>query len=294
MKRSIILLFFILGATLELKSQVNIPQESQLAKVEQQIGFTDISISYSRPNMNGRALFGEMIPWNSVWRTGANANTKINVSKDVFLNDHKLPKGTYALYTIPNPEEWTIIINTDTSLWGHYGYKEEKDLFRFKVKTQKSIHYHESFTIAFENLSKIQADIKLYWENLAIPFQLKIDEEAQHKEMMAVIDRELQKPDDHDSPMMVSHNYLHAAMYFLDIDHDLDQALNWVNKAIELKNVSYFHLYKAEILGKLNRYEEAIKSSQIGLAIFMKTGKNKEWIWRYNQQIDQWKKALNR
>jgi len=294
MKRLLLFVSFSLTFFFYGNTQVNIPGESQSAQVEQEIGFTTVNISYTRPNKKKRTLFGEMIPWNSIWRTGANANTKIRVSKDVFLNGQRLPKGNYALYTIPTPEEWTIVINKDTSLWGHYGYDEKKDFFRFKVTPQQRKDYYETFTIAFENVNSSSADIVLRWGRLCIPFQIKIDEKAQHKEILQNIKNELQKPDDHDDPMIVAHNYFHAAIYYHKHGMDMQQALKWMDHSISLQNVSYFHLYKSDLLADMGRYKEALNASKEGLAIFMKTGKNKEWIWRYERQIKKLEKKLNR
>lgn len=267
--------------------QVKIPQESQYAEVKQQIGFTEVEINYTRPNMKNRTIFGEMVPWRSVWRTGANANTKLSVSKDIFLEGNKLPKGKYGLYTIPEKDQWTVIINKDTTLWGHYGYDEKNDLLRFQVKPVLHDEEVETLTINFKNVNDKGAIIEIRWGNIEVPINLVIDSIAQDKEVLSNITETLNKPVDRDKSIVVAHDYLEAAVYYLNNNKDLDQALEWVDKAIEIHSVNYFYLYKSDILGELERYGEAIEASKEGLAIFIK-GTNKEWIWRYEVQIQKW------
>ncbi|MEO9483499.1 MAG: DUF2911 domain-containing protein [Ekhidna sp.] len=281
---------FIFTATAQIL--VKLPEPSKYAKVEQHIGFTEISIEYSRPNIGGRNLFGEMIPYGKIWRTGANANTKIQFSKDVFLEGNLLKKGKYALYTIPDKDSWTIVINSDTTLWGHYGYKDSLDVVRFKVTPTTSSNNIESMLFSFRDLTQLGGFIDLEWGNFQVPIKLEIDWESQDQEIISQIDSVLALPLDRDRPTIVAYDYLRSAMYYLENDYDLEKALTWINKAIELELVSYFPLYKAEILAKLKRYSEALEASKQGLAIFMKTGKNKEWIWRYEKQIEEYSKKL--
>ena len=292
-KSAFILLSLLLFTSLSL-AQLNIPGESQAAEVKQQIAFTDITISYTRPNKKGREIFGEMVPYGTVWRTGANSNTKLSTSKDIFLNGHRIPKGKYAIYSIPEKDEWTFILNNDTTLWGHYGYDESNDFLRFKVKPRKSKVHMETMSFSFLDVNEKQARLELSWGNLVIPLEIKIDEEALDREIMASIDKTLKLPEDRDEPIVVAHDYFHAAVYYMDHDRDSKQALIWFDKAIGISNVSYFNLYKSELLGKLGRYDEAIEASKKGLAIFMVKRTNKEWIWRHEQQIKMWESKRKR
>ena len=269
---------------------ISLPEASKYSEVHQTIGFTEIGIEYSRPNINGRTIFGTMLPYGSVWRTGANANTKIELSEDVFFGNKRVKKGKYALYTIPELDQWTIILNADTTLWGHYGYKDSLDVVRFKVSPLRNSHFVESFSISFQNLSQKGGMLVLEWDTLKVPIPIRIDWGSQDKMMLTKIDSVLALPDDREDPMFVSHDYLHAAMYYHNNNHDPNKALEWVNKAVSIKLVSYFPYYKAEILAKMKRYDEAISASELGLSIFMKSGSNKEWIWRYQQQIKNWKR----
>ncbi|MCE7990379.1 MAG: DUF2911 domain-containing protein [Roseivirga sp.] len=290
--KKILILLSLLSLSLTSQAQITIPRESQYAEVMQRIGFTDIRIEYTRPNMKNRKIFGEgeMVPYGTVWRTGANASTKLSASKDIYLEGNRIPAGDYALYTIPQPGDWTIIVSKDTSLWGHYGYKEENDLLRFNVTPGAKLDHQESLAIFFDKVNDKQAVLNLRWGKHVIPISVKIDEKAQDAQIVADIKKTLALPDDRDKPIVVAHDYFHAAVYYMETNREPEQALNWFDKAIALEDVSYFNLYKSDLLGKLKRYDEAIEASKLGLAIFMVTGNNKEWIWRYEQQIEKWKK----
>ncbi|MEP1097666.1 MAG: DUF2911 domain-containing protein [Cyclobacteriaceae bacterium] len=277
-------------ASLVVSAQLNTPEPSTHSELIQHIGFTEVELVYSRPNLDGRNLFGEMLPWGTVWRTGANANTKISFSKDVFVQGNRVSKGIYGLYSIPNENEWTIILNSDTSLWGAYGYDEKFDVLRFSVKPKSVKENVETLHIFIRDITDKSGVLDLRWGTLSVPINVEIDWEAQDQQILADIDSVLALPLDRDSDMRVAHDYLHASMYYLKYNKDLEQALKWVNKAIDIEVVSYFPLYKAEILAKLKRYDEAIEASNQGLDIFMVTGNNKEWIWRYKQQIELWNK----
>ncbi len=290
--KKVLTLLTLLLFTLASQAQITVPRESQYAEVMQRIGFTDIRIEYTRPNIKERKIFGEgeMVPYGTVWRIGANASTKLSASKDIYLNGNKIPAGKYAIYAIPQPEEWTIIISRDTTLWGHYGYKAENDLLRFTVTPGSQLDHQESMAFSFDRVNDKQATLNLHWGKYVVPMSVKIDEEAQDAQIVADIRKTLALPDDRDEPIVVAHDYFHAAVYYSETDRDPEQALTWFDKAIALEDVSYFNLYKSDLLGKLKRYEEAIEASKLGLAIFMVTGNNKEWIWRYEQQIAKWKR----
>ena len=289
-----LLLFIILfGFTGLSHAQIlEIPEESLHAAVSQTIGFTDIDIVYSRPNMKGRAIFGEQVPWGTVWRMGANASTKISFSRDVWIEDKKVVKGKYSMLSIPGKESWTIIFNNDTTLWGHYGYNKDEDYMRLTIPTILHQEHQETFLISFSKTNKYSAILQSAWGKYRFELEIRVDLDDLDNEMEKNISEKLSLPDDHDKPIIVAHNYFHAAMYYLERDKDLNKALEWVDHGIDLKNVNYFHLYKSDILGRLGRYEEAIKSSREGLAMFMKTGTNKEWIWRYEMQIAKWEREI--
>ena len=167
---------------------------------------------------------------------------------------------------------------------------QQNDFLRFQVIPQTTLDHHETFTIGFEGVNDQQGILEIVWGKHRIPIELKIDEVAQDAQIVADIKTTLTLPEDRDEPIVVAHDYFHAAQYYNETNKDPKQALKWFNKAIALQDVSYFHLYKSDLLGKLKRFDEAIESSKTGLAIFMVNGTNKEWIWRYEQQIEKWQK----
>ncbi|NGP88956.1 DUF2911 domain-containing protein [Fodinibius halophilus] len=147
------------------------PRTSPNATVSQTIGTTDITFTYGRPAVNNREIFGELVPYGDVWRTGANESTALVVSKDVTIEGNKLKAGTYSLYTIPGKDKWTIIINTKLS-WGTQ-YNKSKDLFRFTVEPQKA-DYRERMMFYFEEVTNKKATVVLHWDETKVPFTIKV------------------------------------------------------------------------------------------------------------------------
>src|SRR5688500_15374787 len=146
---------------------LKVPTLSPLTEISQEVGLTQVKLSYSRPSAKGRKVFGELVPFNEVWRTGANASTKLTFAQDVKIEGNSLKAGTYALYTIPGEKEWTVIIHTNTrhrSLAGDV-YKPSEDAFRFTVKPQKTNKFIETFTIGFDDITTNSANLALSWEN---------------------------------------------------------------------------------------------------------------------------------
>lgn len=164
-----IILFTSLGTAQDRGSEE--PRTSPNATVSQTIGTTDITITYGRPAVNDRDIFGSLVPYNEVWRTGANESTAIVVSDDVTIEGNKLEAGTYSIYTIPGKDSWTIILNSKLS-WGTQ-YDKSKDLFRFKV-TPKEANYIERMMFYFDDVTKKSANVVLWWDNTKVPFTIEV------------------------------------------------------------------------------------------------------------------------
>lgn len=147
------------------------PRTSPNATVSQTIGTTDITISYGRPAVNDRNIFGELVPYGDVWRTGANESTALVVSDDVTIEGNKLEAGTYSLYTIPNEDKWTIIINSKLS-WGTQ-YDKSQDVFRFEVEP-KEADYIERLLFYFTDVSNEAATVVIHWDNTKVPFTIEV------------------------------------------------------------------------------------------------------------------------
>ena len=150
------------------------PAPSPACTLKQHVGNTDIEIVYSRPGVKGRTIFGDLVKYNEVWRTGANASTKITFSNPVKFQGKDVPAGTYALYTIPGENEWTVILYKDTSLWGSFNYKEADDVLRVKVNPIKLAEKVETFTIDINNIRDDSATLDLLWDQILVPVKLNV------------------------------------------------------------------------------------------------------------------------
>ena len=234
------------------QAQIEMPQASPSATLETTVGLTDVAIDYSRPGLKGRGkkIFGDLVPYGEVWRTGANESTKVTFEDDVKIAGQALPAGTYALYTIPGKDEWTVIFSNNTELWGDSGYNPEDDALRVQV-TPTTIPYPvETFTIDFSDYTKNSADLSISWDNtmVSVPVETAVDEVV-----MAQIE-ELTK---------VSPNvYYQAARYYQESNKDLKQALQWINQAIEGREHFVFYNVKSKILADMENFKEAIKAAE--------------------------------
>lgn len=233
---------------------LKVPVLSPLAEITQEIALTQVKLSYARPSTKGRKVFGELVPFGEIWRTGANASTKLTFTEDVKIEGNPLKAGTYALYSIPGEKEWTMIIHSNLrhrSLAGDV-YKQEEDVFRFKVKPAKTAAFVETFTIEFTDITTNTANLALSWENTEVKFKIEFDVDSRISKQIA----DLEKAEGGMSSM----NYFLAAEYNFHNDKDLDQAHRWIMTALEKspKN-SRFGLLRARILHKAGKKDEALK-----------------------------------
>lgn len=239
-----------LGFAQELK----VPTLSPLTEITQEVGLTQIKLSYARPSAKGRKVFGDLVPFNEVWRTGANASTKLTFSEDVKIEGNSLKAGTYALYSIPGEREWTVIIHTNTrhrSIAGDV-YKPAEDAFRFKVKPGKTSNYVETFTIGFSDFTTSSCRLFVAWENTEIKFRIDLDVDSQVDKQISALAA---------APSGMSHqNLFLAAEYYLHNNKDLSKADQWILAAIDKspKNARY-GLLRAKILAKAGKRDEALK-----------------------------------
>ncbi len=244
-----ITVLFIAG---NMKAQtLNIPAPSPVATLSQNFATSKIEITYSRPGVKDRVIFGGLIPFDSLWRTGANASTKISFGEDVKVEGKNVPAGKYALYSIPGKNSWTIILSKDTSLWGSDGYKKENDLARFTVASQTLPFSMETFTIDVANIKPDACDIDILWNKTFVRMHVTADIDAK---IMAQIDVAMkgEKPP-----------YGQAASYYFDNGKDLNQAYVWINKAIEARPEAYWLMItKAKIELKLGKNKEAAITAQ--------------------------------
>ncbi len=231
-----------------------VPTLSPFTEISQEVGLTQVKLSYARPSAKGRKVFGELVPWNEVWRTGANASTKLTFTEDVKIEGNPLKAGTYALYTIPGEKEWTIIIHTNTrhrSIAGDV-YKPAEDAFRFKVMPGKTSNYVETFTIGFGDITTNSLKVAIAWENTEVKFKIDFDVDAGVDRQIATLAA---------APGGMTHqNQFLAAEYYLHNNRDLAKADEWIKSAMEksAKN-SRYGLLRAKILAKAGKRDEALK-----------------------------------
>ncbi|MDA9555758.1 DUF2911 domain-containing protein [Pelobium sp.] len=248
------------------------PQPSSGQTIIQDFGLGKVMISYSRPNVKGRKIFGSLEPFGQVWRTGANSATTINFTDEVMMAGNKVPAGKYALFTIPGKDEWTIILNKTAEQWGAYDYKKEDDLLRFTVKPSVLKTPVETFIIQFLNVKPGSMTMNLSWENTSINIPLTIDYDAK---VMANIEKAMagdKKP------------YFAAAQYYYENNKDLKKALEWINEAekTDLK-APWFKLWKARILLKSGDKTAAAAVASEGVKL-AKASNNDEYV-RLNQEV---------
>jgi hypothetical protein len=224
--------------------QMSLPRPSPKATVTQSVGITDISISYSRPGVKGREIWGKLVPYNEVWRTGANENTTISFGDTVKVEGTKLAPGIYGLQTIPGTDEWTVILSKDAKLWGAFNYKPENDALRFKVKPQVS-EFTERMEFSFADVTDNSTIVVLQWEKMKIAFKVEIETQA----------LVLAKARSAIGPQAT----MQAANYCLENDINLDEAMKWIDISISIKENYSNVRVKALLLAKFNKMPDAIK-----------------------------------
>jgi tetratricopeptide (TPR) repeat protein len=250
---------------------IKTPAPSPTQSVKQDFGISTIELNYSRPGMKGRKIFGDLVPYGKVWRTGANSATRLKFSDDVSIGGQVLKAGEYALYTVPNEKEWEIIINKGSANWGT-DYKQEDDIFRVKAIPVKLDQPVESFTMQFANVKSGSADLQIMWDKtlVSVPITSDID-----KKVMAQIDAAMNKD---------SRPYYQAAMYYLETGKDLNQALTWFDKAIEQNPTAYWVYHqKANALAKMGKKSEAKTTAQKSMDL-AKTAKNDDYV-KLNEKL---------
>lgn len=250
-----ILVIYLFVACFSANAQLNIPEPSPSASFTQTLGFTKVKVNYARPSVKGREVFGKMIPYGEIWRTGASDCSTISFNDELTIGGKKIAKGKYSLFSIPNLEQWTIILNSDTTLHGTGGYDEKKDVFRFMVKPEKAPRFYETFTIELSDIVKDNGTLYILWENTMVKFDLV---SSAKERILADIDNKINKLKTENAKL-----YYQAAEYYYNQKMELDQANTWIAKAgmMEADNVYYPNL-QAKILESQGKFAEAIPVAQ--------------------------------
>lgn len=277
--KAILLLALTVSLTADLQAQgLKMPQPSTSQTVTQNFGLGKITLNYSRPNVKGRKIFGDLEPYGSVWRTGANSATTISFTEPVKIDGKELPAGDYELFTIPGKDEWTVIFNKAAKQWGAYEYKESDDALRVKVKANKLKDKVETFTIQFADVYPTTAKLQLMWENTGIDVNLSTEVDAT---VMASIDEAMKgekKP------------YFQAAQYYYSNDKDLKKALEWATAAEAADSKApWVKLLKGRIQLKMGDKAGAAKTATAGLQLATEI-KNPEYVRLHTQLLNEAKK----
>lgn len=246
-----------LGA-LQLSAQ-DLPMPSPTSKLEQRVGLTDFTIEYSRPGVKEREIFGQLVPYGELWRTGANRNTMISFDSPVSIAGELLDPGTYSILTIPEEDHWTIIFNQNTEMWGTGSYSEDQDVLRTEAPVQES-DFTETFTISINNIRNESAHLVMEWAGVKVevPMKVQVREQA-----MKNIEEALSSEDANKSRVLRN-----AAAYYYNNDLEMEQALEYINESIdEDDNNWYSHWLKAEILAEMDKYGDAIESAERSIKI---------------------------
>jgi hypothetical protein len=284
MKYSPLPLFIFLFVANISAQDLKTPTLSPYSEIKQEIGLTTITLQYARPSAKGRKVFGDLVPYGAVWRTGANAFTKIILNEACTIGGKPVEKGTYALFTIPGEKNWTIIIHTNTSLRSLAGdaYKPENDLFRFEVPVKNNPVMEETFTIQFADLSTNSCNIRLTWENTMINIPVSVDVDSK---IMAQMEELLKNPD------AIKHGtYFEAAQYYLHNGKDLKTALSWINAALEKSKDNFrYGLLKSKILAADGKKKEAMEAINLAYEWALKANNS-----NYIEQTSLFRKELER
>ncbi len=237
---------------------LDLPRQSQRAQISQRIGITDITISYHRPLVNDRKVWGDLVPYGKVWRAGANENTTITFSDPVQIEGKPLDKGTYGLHMIPNADEWTIIFSKNSTSWGTFTYDQAEDALRVTAKP-KAADMHNALTYDFDQLQPSSAVVELEWEKIAVPFKVSVDV---HEVVEASLKKQLRN--------LSQYTWLSgddAANYLLTEKIALDDALTYANKSIENEDRYDNEMTKSQVLKALNHKDDAAAAQKRALEL---------------------------
>ena len=236
-------------------AQLQLPRPSPAGKVSQTVGLTEISVEYSSPAVKGRKVWGALVPYAEVWRTGANQTTKITFSKDVTIGSTSVPAGSYAFFAIPTANEWTLILNKDFNQGGSANYKQELDVVRVQVQP-KAILQRERLAYVVSDFTDDSASVDLEWEKVRVSLPVKLGTQAQSLANIKAMTEGAWGP------------YNTAARYMLESTRDFDAGLQLVDKSLAVKEHWYNLWTKAQLLAAKGKYKEAMtyaqKAKQLG------------------------------
>ncbi len=230
------------------------PQSSTTQTIKQNFGLSSIELTYSRPGVKGRKIFGDLVPFGKLWRTGANTANIITFGDTVFINGTKIAPGKYGLFSIPDKNIWTLIVSKQLNVTSPEAYKQDQDVVKVDVKPMNLNEKMETLTMQFANINPGSCDLQILWDNTAVSLPITNDTEGK---MKVQIDQMMK---------MDNRPYYNTAVYYINNGKDLNQALTWLNKAIELEpDVLRNHYQRANVLAKMGKKEEAKTAAKKGI-----------------------------
>jgi len=263
-------------------SQIETPQPSPAAEIDQIVGLTEMHIEYSRPSMRGREIFGNLVPYNKIWRTGANASTKISFSTDVEINGQMVAAGQYSIFTVPNESEWEFILYSDTSVRGVPRDWDDKNVvlsIMVEIKKHPEPISIETFTIAFDALNNNYAVMSMMWDDVYAPVTINVPtKDIVEKNIQKVMSEEPKASD-----------YYAAAVYYMQENVNLSMAVKWMDKAMEMsENPQFWQLRQQSLIYAANGdLKGAIRIAKKSLEA-AKTANNQDYIKMNKDSIEEW------
>lgn len=227
--------------------QLTTPQASPTTNVKQNFALSSIELSYSRPGIKGRKIFGDLVPYGKVWRTGANSATTLTFGEDVTIGGTKIAAGKYGLLTIPEATEWTVIITKQTDVTSADAYKQDQDVVRVKAKVTELPFSVETFTMNFDDVKSNSCNLSMYWDKTYVNLPITVDVDSKVMKQIGDLMNNDNRP------------YYQAAQYYFDNGKDMNIALGWINKAVQESpnEQPWVHTLKTRILAKMGKKEEA-------------------------------------
>jgi hypothetical protein len=266
MKKLIVTALFAASIFAVRAQAIKTPAASTAQTVKQEFGLSSVELSYSRPNAKGRSIFGDLVPYNAVWRTGANSATTLTFSDEVMIGGKKVPAGKYGLLTIPNTGSWTIILTRQTDVTSPAAYKQDQDVVRVTATPQDMPFDTETFTMQFMNVKPNSMDLLILWERTAVFLPISMDIDSK---VMSQIENAMNKD---------SKPYFQAAMYYLENGKDLNKANEWLDKAVQQTPNAYWVWHqKANCLARLGKKQDAIAAANKSIEL-AKAGKNNDYV----------------
>ncbi len=259
---------FVISST----AQVKMPAPSPTQTIKQDFGIGSVELTYSRPSIKGRSIYGDLVPYNKLWRTGANAATRLYFSEPIEIGSKKLDSGTYVLYSIPGIDSWEVILNKGLENWGIDGYKQTQDVVRFKIEPMRMKKKLETFTMDFSDITPETCSLNIKWEKTSISIPLVAGFKDKVRMQIEAAMKTDKKP------------YWQAAQFYNEFDKNLPVALDNVSKAIEENKEAYWMwIYKAKIQKDMGDMAGAMESSKKSME-FATAAKNDDYV-KMNKEL---------